>query len=64
MMAVNDVLNRRGVAGFLIVVAALFATLWLVDILSVWPGGVPQSLIVCDVPSMVHVLDLAIALPP
>lgn len=54
---------RRGVAWFLLVVAALFATLWLVDILSVWPGGVPESLIVYDIPSTVHVLDLAIVLP-
>lgn len=54
---------RRGLAAFLFVVAALFSTLWLVDILSVWPGGVPASLIVYDVPSTVHVLDLAIVLP-
>ncbi len=38
--------HRRGVAWFLLVVAALFTTLWLVDILSVWPGGVPDSLFI------------------
>lgn len=54
---------RRGVAVFLFVVGTLFATLWLFDILSVWPGGVPESLIVYDIPSTVHVLDLAIVLP-
>jgi hypothetical protein len=54
---------RRGVAVFLFVVGTLFATLWLVDILSVWPGGIPASLIVYDIPSTVHVLDLAIVLP-
>jgi hypothetical protein len=37
--------------------------LWLIDILSVWPGGIPESLIVYDLPSIVHVLDLAIVLP-
>ena len=54
---------RRGVAWFLLVMGALFATLWLVDILSAWPGGVPDSLFVYDIPSIVHVLDLAIVLP-
>lgn len=54
---------RRGVAWFLLVVASMFASLWLVDIVSVWPGGIPESLIVYDVPSTVHVLDLAIVLP-
>jgi hypothetical protein len=45
------------------VVGTLFASLWLLDILSVWPGGRPDSLFVYDIPSMVHVLDLAIVLP-
>ena len=54
---------RRGVGWFLIVVGVLFATLWLVDILSVWPGGIPDSLFTYDIPSIVHVLDLAIVLP-
>jgi hypothetical protein len=54
---------RRPVAWFLIVVALLFATMWLVDILSVWPGGVPDSLFTYDIPSVVHVLDLGVVLP-
>ncbi len=54
---------RRGVAWFLLVVAGLFTTMWLVDILAVWPGGVPDGLFTYDIPSIVHVLDLAIALP-
>lgn len=54
---------RRGVAWFLLVVGTLFTTLWLVDILSVWPGGIPESLFVYDIPSIVHVLDLAIVMP-
>jgi hypothetical protein len=56
-------LPRRGLAGFLLGLAGLFATMWLVDILSVWPGGVPDSLFAYDIPSIVHVLDLAIVLP-
>lgn len=56
-------LPRRGLAWFLLVLAGLFATMWLVDILSVWPGGVPEGLFTYDIPSIVHVLDLAIVLP-
>jgi len=29
----------------------------------VWPGGIPDSLFIDDIPSIVHVLDLGIALP-
>jgi hypothetical protein len=54
---------RRGAAWFLIGVALLFASLWLTDILSVWPGGVPDSLFTYDIPSIVHVLDLGVVLP-
>jgi hypothetical protein len=54
---------RRGVAWFLLVVGTLFSVLWLVDILAVWPGGIPDSLFTYDIPSIVHVLDLGIALP-
>ena len=54
---------RRGAAWFLIVVAVLFASLWLVDILSVWPGGTPEHLFAYDLPSIVHVLDLGLVLP-
>jgi hypothetical protein len=56
-------LPRRGLAWYLIGLAGLFATMWLVDILSVWPGGVPEGLFTYDIPSIVHVLDLAIVLP-
>jgi hypothetical protein len=54
---------RRGLAWFLVAVGALFTALWSVDILSVWPGGVPASLFAYDIPSVVHVLDLGIVLP-
>jgi hypothetical protein len=54
---------RRGLAWFLIALAGLFATMWLTTILSVWPGGVPQDLFTYDIPSVVHVLDLALILP-
>jgi hypothetical protein len=56
-------LPRRGLAWFLLVLAGLFATMWVVDILSVWPGGVPEGLFTYDIPSIVHVLDLGIVLP-
>ncbi len=58
-----DGLPRRGVAWFLIVVGGLFASLWLVSILAVWPGGIPDGLFTYDLPSIVHVLDLGIVLP-
>ena len=56
-------LPRRGLAWFLIGLAALFATMWLVSIVSVWPGGIPDDLFTYDIPSIVHVLDLGIVLP-
>ncbi len=56
-------LPRRSLAVFLVVVAVLFAGLWLSTILSAWPGGVPDDLIVYDLPSTVHVLDLSVMLP-
>ena len=56
-------LPRRGVGWFLVVTGSLFALLWLVQNLSVVPGGVPEGLFVYDVPSTVHVLDLAFVLP-
>jgi hypothetical protein len=56
-------LPRRGLASFLIALAGLFAALWLWTILSVWPGGVPEDLFAYDIPSVVHVLDLALMLP-
>lgn len=54
---------RRSAAWFLIAVALLFVTLWLVDIISVWPGGIPDTLFTYDIPSIVHVLDLGVVLP-
>ncbi|MFA9429430.1 hypothetical protein [Egicoccus sp. AB-alg2] len=56
-------LPRRGLAWFFIALATLFAALWLWAILSVWPGGIPEDLFAYDIPSIVHVLDLAIVLP-
>jgi hypothetical protein len=56
-------LPRRGLAWFLLALAGLFSTMWLADILAVWPGGVPEGLFVYDIPSIVHVLDLGIVLP-
>lgn len=54
---------RRGIGWFLIVTGAVFASLWLAENLSVLPGGVPERLFVYDIPSTVHVLDLAFVLP-
>lgn len=56
-------LPRRALGGFLIAVAVLFATLWLSQILAAIPGGVPEGLFTYDIPSIVHVLDLAFVLP-
>lgn len=54
---------RRGLSVFLLAVGALFVALWLAQILPAIPGGVPDGLIVYDIPNTVHVLDLAIVLP-
>lgn len=54
---------RRGIGWFLTATGALFATMWLVQNLAVLPGGVPDGLFVYDIPSTVHVLDLAFVLP-
>lgn len=54
---------RRGLGVFLLAVGALFVTLWLAQILPAIPGGVPEALIVYDIPNTVHVLDLAFVLP-
>lgn len=56
-------LPRRALGGFLIAVGVLFAGLWLAQILPALPGGVPEGLFVYDIPSTVHVLDLAFVLP-
>jgi len=54
---------RRGIGWFFIVVGSLFAAAWLAQNLTVIPGGIPEGLFVYDVPSTVHVLDLAFILP-
>ncbi|HEX6328794.1 MAG TPA: hypothetical protein VFZ72_19660 [Jiangellaceae bacterium] len=54
---------RRGLGAFLLAVGALFASLWLAQILPAIRGEVPEALIVYDIPNMVHVLDLAVVLP-
>jgi hypothetical protein len=54
---------RRGLGVFLLAVGALFVALWLAQILPAIPGGVPDGLIVYDIPNTVHVLDLAVVLP-
>ena len=54
---------RRALGGFLLAVGALFVGLWLAQIAPAIPGDVPEGLFVYDIPSTVHVLDLAIVLP-
>lgn len=54
---------RRGIAWFLIISGGVFGLLWVVQNLSALPGGVPEGLFVYDIPSTVHVLDLAFVLP-
>jgi hypothetical protein len=58
-----DRLPRRGLGVFLLAVGVLFVGLWLSHILPAIPGGVPDGLFVYDIPSTVHVLDLAYVLP-
>lgn len=54
---------RRGIGWFLVVTGSMFGAMWLAQNLSVLPGGIPDGLFVYDVPSTVHVLDLAFVLP-
>jgi hypothetical protein len=54
---------RRPIAWFLIVAGSLFALVWLSQVVAAIPGGVPEGLFAYDIPSMVHVLDLSLALP-
>lgn len=54
---------RRAIGWFQVVTGTLFAAMWLVQNLAVVPGGVPDGLFVYDIPSTVHVLDLAYILP-
>ena len=55
--------RTRALAYFLLVVGTLFVGLWLSQIIPAIPGGVPGGLFVYDIPSTVHVLDLAYILP-
>jgi len=54
---------RRALAVFFLAVGGLFVALWLAQIVPAIPGGVPAGLFVYDIPSAVHVLDLAFILP-
>lgn len=54
---------RRGTGWFLVVTGVVFAGMWVAENLLALPGGVPDRLFVYDVPSTVHVLDLAFVLP-
>jgi len=58
-----DAVPRRVLASFLLAVGMLFVALWLSQIVPAIPGGVPEGLFVYDIPSTVHVLDLAFVLP-
>jgi hypothetical protein len=55
--------RTRALAYFLLVVGTLFVGLWLSQVIPAIPGGVPDGLFVYDIPSTVHVLDLAYVLP-
>jgi hypothetical protein len=55
--------RTRALACFLLAVGALFIGLWLSQNITAIPGGVPDGLFVYDIPSTVHVLDLAFVLP-
>ena len=55
--------SRRAPAWFLIGVAALFLVLWMALILPAIPGDLPGGRMTYDIPSAVHVLDLAFVLP-
>ena len=54
---------RRAAAWYLIVVAALFVGLWLAMIMPAIPGDQPPEGLFYDLPSAVHILDLAYVLP-
>lgn len=54
---------RRGIGWFLVVIGCLFATLWLSMLLPALPGDLPAGRMTYDIPSVVHVLDLALVLP-
>lgn len=54
---------KRVAGWFLVATGGLFVIMWLAMIVPTIPGGVPDGLFVYDVPSTVHVLDLAFILP-
>ncbi len=54
---------RRATGWFLLVVAALFAVIWLAMIVPAIPGGLPEARMTYDIASAVHILDLAFVLP-
>jgi hypothetical protein len=54
---------RRSIGWYLVVTGTMFGAMWLAQNLSVLPGGIPEGLFVYDIPSTVHVLDLAFVLP-
>lgn len=56
-------LRTRALAYFLLAVGTLFTALWLSEIIPAIPGGLPDDLFVYDIPSTVHVLDLAYVMP-
>jgi hypothetical protein len=53
----------RAVGWFLVLTGGLFVAMWLAMIVPTIPGGIPDGLFVYDVPSTVHVMDLAFVLP-
>lgn len=54
---------RRAAAWYLVGITVLFLGLWLAMILPAIPGDQPAEGIFYDIPSAVHVLDLAFVLP-
>lgn len=54
---------RRATGWFLLVVAVLFAVMWLAMIVPAIPGGLPAGRMTYDIASAVHILDLAFVLP-
>ncbi|HWH08188.1 MAG TPA: hypothetical protein VNX21_03245, partial [Candidatus Thermoplasmatota archaeon] len=58
-------LPRRALAAAFLVIALVFALLWLADVVpALLSGGVPQAALETQTPtSLIHVLDLAFVLP-
>jgi len=54
---------RRAAAWFLVVGGVGIAGLWLSELLAAFPGGMPASNLVYDLPSPTYVLDLAWVIP-